>query len=169
MKSRVNASAAFGFALAACAAAAKPPFAEPQAPQPFASVVIECPPKLIEQQGDEKGVYTAGAELKLGFVRSTGEAFDIPNACDRKDRPLHLPPGSGKLEAGYKEQVKQHNSVLETPVSCELPTLSQAWEAGKTYYYRVTVAARDSRGRFHSCNVSLSESQPGAPAPSSSR
>jgi hypothetical protein len=166
-KHRANACAAFAFAIVACGAAAKPPLAEPQAPQPFASVVVECPPKLEEKPGDDKGVFTAEVELKLGFVRATGEAFDIPSACDRRARPLHLPPGNAKLEAGYKEQVKQHNSVLETPVSCELPTLSQSWEAGKTYFYRVTVTARDAHGRFNSCNVTLSEQQPSAPASSS--
>ena len=63
--------------------------------------------------------------------------------------------------------MKQRSSVLETPVKCELPTLSQGWVAGKTYLYRVTVAKRDPRGRFHSCNVTLAEPQPeGAPATS---
>jgi hypothetical protein len=164
--------------VAAIAAAAcstpKAPLAEPQAPQPFALLVIECPPILEEKDSGESGVFTASFELNLALLRD-GNSLPIEGACARRTRPVHLPPGSGRLEAGYEERVKQRSSVLETPVKCELPTLSQEWVAGKTYVYRVTVAKRDPRGRFHSCNVNLTEAQadgaaatPAVPAPSSS-
>ena len=154
-------------------AAPKAPLAEPQAPQPFASLVVECPPILQEKDSEESGVFTASYELSL-TLSSDGGSFPIPDACARRERPVHLPPGSGRLEAKYEERVKQKASVLETRVNCELPSLSQEWVAGKTYIYRMSVAKRDPRGRFHSCNVTLNEPQregvaPSAtPAPSSS-
>ena len=159
------ASAAASIATAACSTP-KAPLTEPQAPKPFASLVVECPPILEEKDSAESGVFTATFELNLTLLRD-GDSFPIQGACDRRARPVHLPPGSGRLEAGYEERVKQRSSVLETPVKCELPTLAQEWVAGKTYVYRVTVAKRDPHGRFYSCNVTLAEAQPeGAPATS---
>ena len=161
--------AALLIAAAAACSTPKPPLAEPQAPQPFASLVVECPPILEEKDSEESGVFTATYELNLALLRD-GNTLPIQGACARRTRPVHLPPGSGRLEAGYEERVKQRSSVLETPVKCELPTLSQEWAAGKSYVYRVTLAKRDPRGRFSSCNVTLTEAptEGPAPAPSSS-
>lgn len=155
--------------IGACATP-KAPLAEPQAPAPFASVVIECPPTLTEKDAEEGGVSTSSVELPLSFVRDGGESFHIEGACARTTtRPLHLPPGPGRLAASYEERVKQRSSVLETRVSCELPTLSQEWAAGRTYLYRVTIGKRDTHGRFQACNVSLGEAQPaGTPSASAS-
>lgn len=146
----------------------KAPLAEPQAPKPFASLVVECPPVLEEKDSEELGAFTASYELNLSLSRD-GNSFPIEGACARRARPVHLPPGSARLEAGYEERVKKKSSVLETRVNCDLPTLSQEWAAGKTYVYRVIVAKRDPRGLFNSCSVRLTEARLDGAGPTTAR